>query len=175
MSDIPSYNNVNMPSEKADLLDKIRPDNIIETFFHRFLGEEKINGQWVKYGTAQQRALTEVGAWDFTTLMLSSSTQNVSISNVNDRDIRTRTKSAVDTANLMSLRNWKEYGIKGSDQMHFIREIVITNTFFSMKQSEGGAIQKLIKDTDSTNRVIQENENKGGSILSKVGNVLRGR
>jgi len=173
MSDVPSYNNINMPNEKADLLDKIRPDTVIDTFFHRFLGQEKINGQWVDYGKAKQRALTEVGAWDFTTLMLSPSTQNISISNVSDRDIRIRTASIVNTGNIMGLRNWKEYGIQGSDQVHFIREIVITNTFFTLKQSESGHIQRLIKDTETTNRVIQEDGNKGGGMLSKIGNIIR--
>jgi len=34
-----------LPSEKADLLDKIRPDQVVEEIFHKLLGERFINGK----------------------------------------------------------------------------------------------------------------------------------
>ena len=33
-----------LPSEKADLLDKIQPNRVVTEVFHRLLGEEERNG-----------------------------------------------------------------------------------------------------------------------------------
>ena len=133
-----------MPTEKADLLDKIQPTLIVTAVFHRLLGEEEINGEWIKIPALQDRALTEKGAWDIATLMTPVSSQNVSLSKLKDAEIRARSLSIAKTVQFMALRNWKEYGIKGTDQLHFIHEIVFSNTFITLKQPEGEGIRKLI-------------------------------
>lgn len=156
-----------MPSEKADILDKIKPDAIVETLMHRLMGEEKINGVWKAQKEVKTRALNFQGAWDIANLMLSASSQNVSISKVSDADIRRRTESIVETALIMCQRNWREYGITGSDQIYFVKEIVLTNTFFTLKQPENGGIQNLIKGTTHDQRVIT-NQEKGGGILNSI-------
>lgn len=135
-----------MPSEKADLLDKIQPDLIIEVIFHRLLGEVFINGKWLKEPSIQSRALTRKGAWDIATLMTPVSSQNVSLSKLKDNEIRARALSISKTAQMMCLRNWKEYGIKGTDQLHFVHEIVFSNTFITLKQPEGEGIRLLLKN-----------------------------
>lgn len=160
----PMSHQTNLPSEKADLIDKIRADTIVTTLKHLFMGEELVRGKWESNPALKSRALTEAGASALTILMLSASSQNVSISRLSDDDIRERTKSIVHTAMKMCIRNWKEFGVLGSDQISFVKEIVLTNTFVTLKQPEGGSIQKLVMGTQHEQRLIQSEEKKSGII-----------
>lgn len=152
-------------SDKADLLAQIRPDKIVEEIRHKLLGEEFINGVWVKQPYLQGRALTEQGAADVANLMLSVSSQNTSISKLKDSEIRERTLSIVKTAQMMCNRNWKEYGIKGIDQLHFVHEIIMSNTFITLKQPEGEGIRKMIIGVLSEHKVSSSSEEKSGFSL----------
>lgn len=134
-------------SEKADLLDKIKPDLIVEVIRHKLMGEVEVNGAWVKLKTLQERAISETGAWDISNLMLSVSNQNVALSKLKDHEIRARSLAIAKQAIKMCLKNWKEYNIKGTDQLGFIHQIVFSNTFITLKQPENGGIRDLIKNT----------------------------
>lgn len=159
---------IQMPSEKADLLDKIQPNLIIEAIYHRLMGEIELNGNWVKVADLQSRALTKKGAWDIATLMMPVSSQNVSLSKLKDNEIRMRALSIAKTAQEMCLRNWKEYGIKGSDQLRFVHEIVFSNTFITLKQPEGEGIRNLLKNTMTAELTPQQEEPMGwGNIFRK--------
>jgi hypothetical protein len=138
-----------MPSEKADLLDKIQPTKIIDILFHRLMGETDIDGEWIKDPQLSSRALTKKGAWDIITIMIPVSSQNVSLSKLKDHEIRARALSIAKTTQEMCLRNWREYGIKGADQLRFIHEIVFSNTFITLKQPEGEGIRNMIKNIGS--------------------------
>lgn len=152
-------------SDKADLLAQIRPDKVVEVIRKKLLGEEEINGVWVKQPHLQDRALTEKGAADIANLMLSVSNQSTSISRLKDHEIRERTLSIVKTAQLMCNRNWKEYGIKGTDQLHFVHEIIMSNTFITLKQPEGEGIRKMIIGVLSEHKVTSESSEKSGFSL----------
>jgi len=143
---------------KADLLDKIRPDAIVEIIRHKLMGEELINGKWTVLEALKSKAISESGAWHIANLMLPASSQNVSISKLNDYEIRQRTLSIVKTAQMMCLKNWKDYGIKGTDQLEYIHQIVMTNTFITLKQPEGAGIRKMIMNTTQENRVVNQQE-----------------
>lgn len=137
--------------DKADLLDKIRPDEIVEVIRNRLLGKEFINDKWVEIPALKNRALTELGAWDISTLMLSVSSRNVSISKLKDQEIRARALNICKQAQVMCLKNWKEYGIQGIDQLGFVHELVMSNTLITLKQPEGEGIRKMIMGTISEN------------------------
>jgi hypothetical protein len=153
-----------MPSEKADLLDKIRPNLIIEVIFHRLMGEKEINGQWLKDPELSSRALSKRGAWDIATLMTPVSSQNVSLSKLKDSEIRARALSIAKTTQEMCLRNWKEYGINGTDQLKFVHEIVFSNTFITLKQPEGEGIRKLVGNIGSGEIGYQEPQEQTGGL-----------
>jgi hypothetical protein len=154
--------------EKPDLLDKIQPQLIIEAIYHRLMGEVELNGTWVKIPDISSRALTKKGAWDIATLMMPVSSQNVSLSKLKDVEIRMRALSIAKTAQEMCLRNWKEYGIKGSDQLRFVHEIVFSNTFITLKQPEGEGIRNLLKNTMTAEIQPQQEEQVGwGNIFRK--------
>ena len=151
-------------TDKADLLDKIRPERIVEILRNKLLGkEEDINGNWVVKPELKKRALTETGAHDISNIMLGVSSQNVALSRLNDHEIRERTLSIVKTVQHMLLKNWKEYGIQGVDQLEFVHQLVISNTFITLKQPEHGGIRELIKGiTQETRNVTETQEKKGG-------------
>lgn len=152
----------------GDLLEKIRPDEIVEVIKKRLMGMEFIDGKWVVNPALKDKALTEKGAFEIATIMLSASSQNVSISKLKDAEIRERTKYIIKTVMEMCLRNWREYGINGSDRFKFIKEIVQTNTYVTLKQPEGAGIQKLLGGTYDVQ--LRENDSGGekGGVLSRV-------
>ena len=158
-------------SDKADLLEKIRPDLIVEIIRNRLLGKELINGEWVTQPYLQDRALTEKGAWDIANLMLGVSSQNVSISKLSNDEIRERALSIAKTAQYMCLKNWKEYGIKGADQLYFIHELVFSNTFITLKQPEGEGIRKMLMGTITEQSLRSEDATKkrGFSLFPQRG------
>ena len=156
-----------MPSsDKADLLEKIDPTAIVNEVKNRFMGKELINGVWTTSKILQDRALTEKGATELANLMLCVSSQNVSISKLKDDEIRKRALNIAKAAMIMCVRNWKEYGIKGTDQLYYINEIVFSNTFITLKQPEGEGIRKMLIGTITEQKLRREDESdKGWSLL----------
>lgn len=133
-----------MPSERADVIDKIRPEKTVEEIRMRLLGKMKVDGEWVAHSAMSKRALSEIGAWEISLLMLPASSQNTAMTKLDDTQIRARLLNLSKTAQKMCLRNWKEYNIKGIDQLHFVHEIVFTNTLASLNQPEGAGMRNFI-------------------------------
>jgi len=154
--------------DKADLLEKIRPDEIVEIIRNRLMGKEFIEGKWEIVEVLKTRSLTEVGAWDISNLMLCVSSRNVSLSKLKDDEIKKRALNISRQAQVMCLKNWKEYGIKGTDQLGFVHEIVFSNTLITLKQPEGEGIRKMLMGTVNENRTFlgtdnnDQNNNKKG-------------
>jgi len=75
---------------KADLLDKIRPEEAVEQIKQRLMGKEwdGIKEEWVQNPALQSISLTEIGACAITNLIFPASTRNVSVSNLNDEEIK---------------------------------------------------------------------------------------
>jgi len=147
---------------KADLLEKIKPDLIVEIIRQRLMGNQLINGEWVVVPELQERALTKKGAWDLSNLMLGVSSQNVSISKLTNDEIRERTYNICVQAMKMCLKNWKEYGIEGSDQLGFVHQLIFSNTFITLKQPEGEGIRKMLMGTISESRVHNDAQKEKG-------------
>lgn len=165
----PNYPSMNSYMDsKADLLEKIKPDLIVEILRHKFLGEELINGKWVKISALQDNAISEKGAWELSTLMLPVSSQNVSLSKLKDTEIKFRALAISKSATYSCVSNWKEYGIKNGAHLRYIIEIIFSNTLITLKQPEGEGIRKLLQGTIHENRQVMEGENsKWDSIFRK--------
>ena len=156
-----------MASERADLFDKLQPSKVVEEIRRRLLGQEFINGKWETHPYMKMRAISEVGAWEISLLMLPASSQNVSISKFNPTQIKLRLINIARTAQKMCLRNWKEYNIKGIDQLWFVHEIIFTNTLASLNQPEGEGIRKLLGTMGSADFTQQEPEPQGLQVFRK--------
>ena len=153
---------------KADLLEKIKPELAIETIKQKLMGREwnEQKHEWVPNLALKKMALTEEGATAITNLMFPASSQNVSLSNLKDEEIKKRMLSIIKTAMKMCLDNVHEYGITSSSQYYFIRELIHTNTLVVLKQSENEGIRRLINSTISENRNYNTmGEEKKGGIL----------
>jgi len=150
-----------MPSERADVIDKIQPGKVVEEIRMRLLGKTEINGMWVAQPFMKNRALSEVGAWEIALLMLPASSQNTAMTKLNSNQIRSRLLNLAKTAQCMCLRNWKEYNIKGIDQLKFVHEIVFTNTLASLNQPEGEGMRRFVGNISSGDIGYSQDEQGG--------------
>ena len=156
-----------MQNERADLLDKLQPAKVVEDIRRRLLGQEFVNGKWVTHPYMRLRAISEVGAWEISLLMLPASSQNVAMTKLNPTQIQNRLLNISRTAQKMCLRNWKEYNIRGVDQLWFVHEIIFTNTLASLNQPEGEGIRKLLGTMGSADFTQQEPEPQGLQVFRK--------
>jgi hypothetical protein len=153
---------VMLPSERADVLDKIKPDLVVEAIRMRLLGKIEVNGVWVTQHFMKERALSEVGAWEIALLMLPASSQNTAMTKLNPSQIRNRLLNLSKTAQCMCLRNWKEYNIRGIDQLKFVHEIVFTNSLASLNQPEGEGMRRFVGNISSGDIGYSEQDQMGG-------------
>jgi len=156
-----------VPTERADLLDKLQPAKVVEDIRRKLLGQELRNGIWETLSYMRGRAISEVGAWEISVLMLPASSQNVAMTKLDSTQIRNRLINIAKTAQKMCLRNWKEYNITGIDKLWFVHEIVFTNTLASLNQPEGEGIRKLLGIMGSADFTQQEPEAPGMSVFRK--------
>lgn len=161
---------------KADLLDKIRPEEAVEATKQMLMGKEfdSETGEWKLNPALKIQSLTEAGACAIASLMFTASTRNVSVSNLNDREIKKRLLSIIKTSQKMCLDNWKDYGINSEAQLYFVKEVVYTNTLVSLKQPENEGIRRLLNSTISENRSVSHYE-EGKSGLFGLGILSRNR
>jgi len=160
------YQPVIMPSDKADLYDKIRPEDIVESIKYLLMGYEfdKRRRTWAFNSAYKEIALTEIGANQISTLLLPVSNKNVSISKLTDEEIRNRVKMLNRTGMKMCLRNWKEYGIRSPEQFYFVKEIIISIAFITLKQPEGAGVRTFIQGVTQEHRMVNEVQKKEGVI-----------
>lgn len=156
-------------SDRPDLMDKIKPDLIVELIRHRLLGEELKDGVWKPVAALKNRKFSEVGAWELSNLMLSVSTVNISISKFKDYEIKSRALSIAKTAQYLLLAHWREYGLKNVAQQHFVHELIFSNTLAVLKQADEASIQELLKGTVYENRnVTQQPKETGGNRIKRA-------
>lgn len=147
---VPQYT----PQNKAELIDKIKPEAMVEIIRNRLLGKEWINEAWVTVEALKQRRLTEIGAWEIANLMLGVSSINISISKLNDKEIKSRAYRIARTAQFMLISNWRLYGIFNTAQFYYVHEIIFSNTLAVLKQADEASIQELMKATVFENRTV---------------------
>ena len=167
--EVPSSVPIPQRSDRADLLDKIKPDLIVEVIRHRLLGEELIGGDWIPVKALKEFALTERGAWEISNLMLGVSSINTSISKLKEEVIKQRVRRIARTAQIMMVAHWREYGIKNSSQLHFVHSIVFTNALVVLFQAGDGSIQELLKGTIQENRNINTEKKEPNRLRRLLG------
>lgn len=157
------------PQGKAELIDKIKPEAMVEIIRHRLLGEEFFDGKWIPVPSLKDRKLTERGAWEIANLMLGVSSINISLSKLSDREIKERAYRIARSAQYMMISNWKEYGINNLSQFFYVHEIVFSNTLAVLKQADAASIQDLLKATVYEQRnVTTQPKEQGGKKISRM-------
>jgi hypothetical protein len=147
---------------KADLLDKIKPDIIVERIRHELMGERNIQGRWVQYPALKGKAISEEGAWQISGLMLSASSQNVALSNLTEEDIKKISLRVSKTAQYMCIKNCNAFGIRGVDQLFFVHDIIFNNTYVTLKQCLNAGLRRGIFQTQMEMRTYNDNNQKEG-------------
>jgi len=152
-----------MPSEKASIIEKINPEEIVELLRNRLMGrvQDPKTGEWVLHPNLKNNAITEIGAWDISNLILSISNPNTSLSKLDDKTIRKRAYSLTQTTVHMLISNWQEYGITNRAQISFISDIVYSLVFITLKMADAEGIRKMITGmyTESRN-IVESTEQK---------------
>lgn len=163
------YNNApDMPfgnsNDKASIIERINPDEIVELIRMRLMGKmrDEQTGKWVTNKNLKDNAISEIGAWDISNLILSVSNANTSLSKLDDKTIRKRAYSLMEKGVYMMLCNWREYKITNTAQLGYIAEIVFSIAFITLKMADSEGIRKMITSMYSESRNI----NEMGSIKS---------
>lgn len=154
---------------RSDLIDKIKPEAMVEIIRHRLMGEEWLNDKWTPIAALKERRLTDRGAWEMANLMLGVSSINISISKLKDREIKERAFRIAKSAQYLLISNWKEYGLHNAAQFHYVHEIVFSNTLAVLKQADDASIQDLFKATIHENRnYVNTPKEKGGQRIGRM-------
>lgn len=140
-------------SDRADLIDKIKPEPIVALLRNILMGNEMINGTWVKVPILKDRSLTEIGAWEVSNLLQGTSNIGIQMSKLDDREIKNRLLSLSITLQAMLIQNWIPYGIRNTAQLRYVHEILFTTQLAILKQADDASIQELL------GKVINENRN----------------
>jgi len=168
---IPMGNSVPAPqrNDRADLIDKIKPDVIVETIRQRLLGKEWDGSTWKQVPALKEFALTERGAWEISNLMLGVSSINTSVSKLKEEVIKERLKRIAKDAQFLLIAHWREYGIKNTSQFYYVHNLVFTNALTVLFQAGDGSIQELLKGTVQENRNINTEKKEPGKLRRLLG------
>jgi len=149
---------MNMGGDRASIIEKINPDEIVELIRMRLMGktQDRQTGKWKTNPNLINSSISEIGAWDITNLILSVSNANTSLSKLDDKTIRKRAYSLMEKSVGMMLCNWREYKITNTAQLGYIAEIVFSITFITLKMADAEGIRKMITSMYSENRSINE-------------------
>jgi len=156
-------------SDKADLIDKIKPERVVELMRHRLLGEVEENNVWVKKEAFKELSLSELGAWQLSNLLLGVASQNTSLSKLKDEEIKARVYSICETAQDMCHAHWLAYNIQSSAQLCFIHELIFTGALVVLKQADGASIQELLKGTVQESRIMQSEQPRQSKLRRMIG------
>jgi len=167
------YNSPEMPfgaSEKASIIEKINPDEIVELIRMRLMGKmrDSQTGEWNTIDALKNNAISELGAWEITNLILSISNANTSLSKLKDMEIRKRAYSVMTKAVGMMVANFREYHITNTAQLGYVAEIVFSITFITLKMADAEGIRKMITSMYSESKnFVEQSEQKGRSLFRK--------
>jgi hypothetical protein len=157
-------------NDKASIIEKINPDEIVELIRMRLMGRmrNERTGIWETVEALKNNAISELGAWEITNLILSISNANTSLSKLKDMEIRKRSYSVMVKAIKMMVANFREYHITNTAQLGYISEIVFSITFITLKMADNEGIRKMITSMYSENRsIMQQSEVKGRNLFRK--------
>ena len=133
------------------------------------MGEVKEDGNWNKKSFLQEEAVSEVGAWEITNLVLAVANRNTSICSLKEDDIKKRAYSITRVVIKKIISNWETYGIKNTAQIEYVTEIVFSLSYLALTQPKDGGIKNLIKGiTSEVHSVTEVNTPQKKGMLNKI-------
>jgi hypothetical protein len=154
---------------RADVMKEVRPEDTVEVLFHKLLGERYIGNKWEKVPHMQHLALTEAGAWDMASLLLGISNKNTTYSNLSETEIKWRILRIADAAQEMMISNWVDYGIKTTNQLRFVNEIIISVALSTLKQAQDAGMRNSVMRTQTEiHSTMQQQAMPSQNFISKM-------
>jgi len=147
MEEQPQEMNVPYPmqrTEKADIIDKIRPEDVVEKLKHELMGEEFVEGRWVPDPDLQAFSLSKRGAKAVAKWMLPVSSKNVAFSNLTEREIKFRVLSIANGAVDECIDNWMDYGVKSPTTLDYVWNAVFSNSLVALKQCQDNGMRRMM-------------------------------
>jgi len=159
----------NFGGDKASIIEKINPEEIVELIRNRLMGKslDPTTGKWITNSILKDNAISEIGAWDLTNLLLSIANQNTSLSKLDDKTIRKRAYSLTETSVHMMISNWQEYEITNRSQIKFVADIMYSLTLITLKMADAEGIRKMITGMYSESKNINELQDGKKSFFRK--------
>lgn len=165
--------NMSAPQDRADILRSISPEKHPELMRKRMLGIETLDdGSERQIKLPDVCKLSEVGAWDLTTSMLSVGSIGTSISKLNDKEIKMRVHKITKEALYKSLARWRVYNINDVSMFYTIKEMAFTQALVVLKQADEASIQELLKGVVHENRNITGEIKQPGKLRRLAGSLL---
>jgi len=166
-----SSGSVPVPSrvDRADFVDKIKPEQVVELIRHKLLGEDWNGSTWYKIPELQKNSLSDRGAWEISNLMLGSGTINTSISKLTSQQIAARLRNLTGELMRKILSSWREYNITDVGQIYYINSIIFSNALAVLSQAGEGSIQELFKTTVQENRNVSTEKKEPGKLRRMLG------
>jgi len=157
--------------DRKNFIQEIKPELMVEVFRRKLMGQELIDGKWEYVESLRRDAITERGAWDISNLMLMVSSINMSISKLNDNQIRERLRFLVKETLIACLANWSEedYNISNSAKLYQIKSMLMSNSIGVLNQAGGGSIQELFKTTVNENRTVSLDKKEPNKLARLFG------
>lgn len=155
--------------DRADFVDKIKPEQIVEVIRHKLLGEEWDGSKWIKLPELQEGAFSERGAWDISNLILGIGNINMSISKLNEHQINARLRESIKELLRILLSNWLAYKITNVGQLYYVKSITFSNSLAVLSQAGEGSIQELFKTTVQENRQVNTEKREPGKLRRLLG------
>lgn len=156
-------------NDRAELIDRINPQNVVEQTRHMLMGEEWDGNSWVKVEALKDRSLTAVGAWEISSQLQGVANIATTISKYKESVVKERLKRISFNTQIQLLSNFREYGIKNIAQFYFVHNIVFSVALAVLSQAGDGSIQDLLGKIKSENTSISSNQPEHGRIKRMLG------
>lgn len=156
-------------SDRADILEKIKPEHIVEVIRNRLQGKDFINGAWTYVPELRKRSLTEIGAWELSNMMLGIGNTSTSISKLKDVEIKNRLRNLTRSTMIKLLTNTKSYGIKSVSDFYYVHEIMFSHALVVLKQADDASIQELLKGIVHETRTFSGSEKRESKLKRMMG------
>jgi hypothetical protein len=93
-------------NDRAELIDKINPEAVIQVTRHMLLGEEWNGSTWIKVKALENDSLTELGAWKIAAQLQGIANISTSISKYKEELIKSRLKRIAQNTQIQLVGNF---------------------------------------------------------------------
>jgi hypothetical protein len=156
-------------NDRAELIDKINPENVITVTRHMLLGEEWTGSTWVKVKELEKDSLTPLGAWKISSQLQGIANLSTSISKYKEELIKARLKRIAQNTQIQLVGNFREYGIKNVSQFYFVHNIIFSIAMAVLFQAGDGSIQDLLGKIKSETTQINTEKKEPGRLRRILG------